>query len=148
VNNDNGVAFDPSLVRKALVQYGRNWQVGSVRLKKPFVKGGVGIEQRCCLLRRIVQQTLEDSARAYVLTCRESRGCSGRTISASGDLPMPSRRVRHAGGYLRSESPDRVRGRQDVEVGIADVCGDRLPEYRAAEAAVQEQRLPEVGALG
>ena len=61
---------------------------------------------------------------------------------------MPSRRVRHAGGYLRDESPDRSRGRQDVELGIAGVFGDRLPEYRTAAAAIQQHQLPEVGALG
>lgn len=61
---------------------------------------------------------------------------------------MWSWRVRHTGGYLRDESPDRARGWQDVDVGITGVCGDRLPERRAAAAAIQEQPLPEVGALG
>jgi hypothetical protein len=54
---------------------------------------------------------------------------------------MPSRRVRHAGGYLRDESPDRSRGRQDVELGIAGVFGDRLPEYRTAAAAIHSSHF-------
>src|SRR6201994_1906230 len=61
---------------------------------------------------------------------------------------MWSWRVRHTGGYLRDESPDRARGWQDVDVGITGVCGDRLPESRAAAAAIQEQPRPEAGALG
>ena len=64
------------------------------------------------------------------------------------DLFTWSWRVRQTGGYLRDESPDRARGGQDVDVGITGVCGDRLPEHRAAAAAIQEQPLPEVGALG
>ena len=64
------------------------------------------------------------------------------------DLFMWSWRVRHTGGYLRDESPDRARGWQDIDVGITGVCGDRLPEHRPAAAAIQEQPLPEVGALG
>jgi hypothetical protein len=83
-----------------------------------------------------------------VLTCRESRGCSSASLSPRDqDLPGLSRRVRHIGGYLCDESPDRARGWQDVDVSIAGVCGDRTPEQRAAATAVQQQPRPEVSAF-
>src|SRR5689334_1422634 len=78
-----------------------------------------------------------------------SRAAARDELSARHqDLLMPSWRVRHAGGYLRDKSPDRARGWQDIDVGITSVCGNRLPERRAAPTAIQEQPLPEVGALG
>jgi hypothetical protein len=60
-------------------------------------------------------------------------------------------------GHRKSDTPEAIcttdrrtarGGWQDVDFGITGVCGDRLPERRAAAAAIQEQPRPEVGALG
>ena len=59
-------------------------------------------------------------------------------------------------GYGKSDTPEAIfatnrrtaRSWQDVDFGIAGVCGDRLPERRAAAAAIQQQPRPETGAVG
>jgi hypothetical protein len=94
------------------------------------------------------QQYLVETQSSTASAAVNRTAAHGRTISALEDLPTPSGRVRHIGGYLRDESPDGARGRQDVDIGIADMCGDRLPEHGTAAAAVQQQPFPEVGALG
>ena len=78
-----------------------------------------------------------------------SRAAAHEELSAHHrDLLIRSSQVRHTGGYLHDEPPDRARSWQDVHFGITGVCGDRLPERRAAAAAIQEQPRPEAGALG
>ena len=78
-----------------------------------------------------------------------SRAAAHDELSAQHhDLLTRLWQVRHTGGYLRDESPDRARSWQDVDFGIAGVCGDRLPERRAAAAAIQQQPRPETGVVG
>ena len=55
--------------------------------------------------------------------------------------------VRHTGGDLRDESPDRSRGPEDVKVGVTGMHGDRVQEQRAAPPAIGQQPPPEVSTL-
>jgi hypothetical protein len=54
---------------------------------------------------------------------------------------------RPGGRYLRDESPHRSRSREDIDVEVTGVGGNRPPKCRAAMAAVGQQPLSEVGAL-
>ena len=102
-------------------------------------------------MRTLFARTCKRSEANYLSSIRKRKFSRPEKTSIwrhHQDLFTWSWRVRHTGGYLRDESPDRARGWQDVDVGITGVCGDRLPEHRAAAAAIQEQPLPEVGALG
>jgi hypothetical protein len=56
-------------------------------------------------------------------------------------------RRRHGGPYLRDESSHRARSREDVDVEVTGVRGNRPAKRGAAPAAVGKQPPPEVGAL-
>ena len=87
--------------------------------------------------------------RSHAHSSAASRAAAHDELSAQHhDLLTRLWQVRHTGGYLRDESPDRAQSWQDVDFGIAGVCGDRLPERRAAAAAIQRQPRPETGVVG
>jgi hypothetical protein len=56
-------------------------------------------------------------------------------------------RRRHGRLYLRDESSHRARGREDIDVEVTGVRGNRPAKRGAAPAAVGKQPPPEVGAL-
>jgi hypothetical protein len=83
-----------------------------------------------------------------IRSCRESSGLACERGSARRRYrPEPSRQVRRTGGYSRDESPDRPRGREDVDSGATGMRGDRLQEQRTAPPAIGKQPPPEVSAL-
>ena len=71
-------------------------------------------------------------------------GVEFRCVSSQGRAAG----LRRPGGrYIRNESPHRSRSREDIDVEVTGVGGNRPPKRRAAAAAVGQQPLPEVGAL-
>jgi hypothetical protein len=100
------------------------------------------------------------STSAEPAACTSTRSPRATSATAPGTNPFPtqvckmSRRLlidpsswRALAGYLRSESPDRARGREDVDTSIDGMRSGRLPEQRTAPAAIGKQPPPEIGSL-